>query len=99
MKIICSLILSLLIGCGSGGGSGGGDASEAQPQCWDGIDNDNDGLIDYGVDLDCSLPTDNDESGIIIPPIFNNCGEGLAAMDLAGTCRRNPPTAGALEVT
>jgi hypothetical protein len=39
--------------------------------CSDGIDNDDDGDIDYGSDDDCSSPTDNDESEIEL------CRDGL----------------------
>jgi hypothetical protein len=39
--------------------------------CSDGDDNDDDGLIDYGYDGDCSSPTDNDESEIEL------CRDGL----------------------
>jgi hypothetical protein len=39
--------------------SGGGGSS--QPQCSDGIDNDNDGKIDFPADSGCSSPSDNSE--------------------------------------
>ena len=32
------------------------------------------------------------------PPTPLACGDALAAIDLSGTCRLNPPTPGALEV-
>ena len=44
----------------SGGGTGGGVIPIGQSQCSDGIDNDDDGMIDYG-DLECIGPLDNDE--------------------------------------
>jgi len=34
------------------------------PQCLDGLDNDNDGLIDYPADLDCKKPYDSSELGL-----------------------------------
>jgi hypothetical protein len=33
------------------------------PACGDGLDNDDDGLPDFGLDQGCSSPDDNDESG------------------------------------
>jgi len=39
----------------------------AAPQCSDGIDNDNDSLIDFPADLGCSSASDNDETDIIGP--------------------------------
>jgi hypothetical protein len=44
---------------------------EAVYACSDGDDNDDDGLIDFGSDGDCSSPTDNDESKIEL------CRDGL----------------------
>jgi uncharacterized repeat protein (TIGR01451 family) len=40
------------------GGQGGG----SNPQCSDGIDNDNDGQVDYPADSDCTDAQDNNES-------------------------------------
>jgi hypothetical protein len=109
-KLALVFVVALsLAGCKFGGGGGGGvsladslppivqlpPASEPQPACWDGIDNDGDGLTDYGADPGCDLPTDTDETDAPIPPVA--CGDGLAAIDLSGTCRRDPPTPGALE--
>lgn len=37
-------------------------------ECYDGIDNDLDGLIDYPNDSDCSGYTDNTEGAVITPP-------------------------------
>ncbi len=42
------------------------------PQCSDGIDNDNDGLIDYPNDPGCLSPEDNDESNPI-----TQCSDGI----------------------
>src|SRR5215510_1239160 len=49
-------------GGGTGtGGAGGGKVPIGQTQCSDGLDNDNDGKIDYN-DPECVGPLDNDES-------------------------------------
>ncbi len=44
-------------GVGTGGSGGGG----AEPSCSDGVDNDNDGKIDYPLDLECNTPMDSTE--------------------------------------
>lgn len=44
-------------------------------QCSDGIDNDDDGLIDYPADPGCSSLTDNNETDT--PPIVYQCSDGL----------------------
>jgi hypothetical protein len=50
---------------------------------------------------DSSVGTSDDSSPVPIvcdlPPIKSYCGGGLASQDLAGNCRSNPPTMGALE--
>ena len=38
------------------------------PQCYDGIENDLDGLIDYGQDPGCTTEFDNDEDDAVAPP-------------------------------
>ena len=50
-------------GAGGGGGltGGGGNVSVGNAQCSDGLDNDNDGKVDY-ADPECVGPLDNDES-------------------------------------
>lgn len=102
--IIAALILILVLtSCGSGS-SGGSIAPPPDPTppapaltaCWDGLDNDSDGLVDYGNDPGCDSPSDDDETNAPAPPPVE-CGTGLAAVDLSGTCRANPPTPGALE--
>jgi hypothetical protein len=47
------------------------DSSAIAAQCNDGIDNDNDGLIDWQFDLGCSSATDNSEGGLVSGSIEN----------------------------
>ncbi len=44
------------------------------PQCSDGLDNDNDGLVDYPQDPGCDSETDDDEYNVVIIP---QCDDGL----------------------
>lgn len=41
------------------------------PQCYDGVDNDGDGLIDFPDDKGCDDASDNDETGSGIEPVTN----------------------------
>jgi hypothetical protein len=51
----------------------------AVPQCNDGIDNDGDGLIDFGEDPGCSSPEDDDERDVVGPieVFFDGFEDGL----------------------
>lgn len=51
-----------------GGSTGENQPPPPQPQCSDGIDNDNDGKIDYPADPGCVNATDNDETDAPPPP-------------------------------
>ena len=44
--------------------NGGLELSPGITQCNDGVDNDNDGLVDYGYDLSCVSESDNSEIGV-----------------------------------
>ena len=69
-------------------------------------------LVWYGLPVLCAVVlagcgdggSGNDTGGGVLladepPPQPVDCGPGLAAVDMAGTCRARPnPTAGALEV-
>ena len=59
--LVCVVLLSLFPGI-------------TQGQCSDGLDNDNDGLTDYPLDLGCSSPTDPDETD---PAPAVACNDGL----------------------
>ncbi len=60
------------------------------PQCSDGIDNDNDGLIDYPEDPGCESPEDDNETDEIIQPLNVTLTadpvEGEAPLDVRFTC-------------
>lgn len=69
-------------GGGSGGGGGGGGGGTVDEfECADGIDNDGDGLIDYGEDPDCSSPFDDTESGSIGGGTTSTGGGGAITRD------------------
>ncbi|MBP7770649.1 MAG: peptidoglycan-binding protein [Candidatus Pacebacteria bacterium] len=60
----------------------GGPVVPPPPQCFDGIDNDNDGKTDWDVpggngDPGCSTPTDNDESDDPVVPPAAQCSDGV----------------------
>ncbi len=65
-----SLIVSLTLALWSCGGKNG--ASNGQPQCSDGIDNDGDGLIDFPDDPGCTSPDDDSEDSLPSP----QCSDG-----------------------
>lgn len=46
------------------------------PQCYDGQDNDSDGLTDFPADPECDSVNDNNEAPIIIPPSGGGGGGG-----------------------
>ncbi len=48
--------------------------SSALPQCSDGIDNDDDSLVDYPADPGCDSDQDNDEADVVILP---QCSDGI----------------------
>ncbi len=58
--------LSAFVTAGSGGlnGPGGLVFTPPAPECADGIDDDGDGVTDFGADLGCASPTDDSEKGI-----------------------------------
>lgn len=61
------------------GGNGGGSQSVAQPQCNDGIDNDNDGRVDYPLDNSCFDKSDDSEGndgGAFFASSGGNSGSG-----------------------
>ena len=57
---------------GDGGGGGGTNQTNTptpdRPECSDGIDNDNDGAIDYGLDWGCNNDNDDSEDTVPQPP-------------------------------
>ena len=58
---------------------------------------------DTSVPSTVQLPIDEPVTPPVTTPVDPvtglPCGEWLGSIDLAGTCRHNPPTSGALEVT
>jgi hypothetical protein len=50
------------------GGGGGGGGGGAMAQCYDGRDNDGDGLIDYPNDPGCKSISDNEETDVVEVP-------------------------------
>jgi len=79
--VVVCLVLALLAGCGGGGGNDAPPPAVVEPT---------------------PEPTPNPFDPWIPPPLAQpappvDCGPGLAATDLSGNCRANPPTPGALE--
>ncbi|MEK6922304.1 MAG: hypothetical protein AABX08_00710, partial [Nanoarchaeota archaeon] len=96
---------------GGDGGGGGSRSRQETPayQCSDGIDNDNDGLIDYPSDSGCVSPIDNSELDIIectenwICEDYGECVDGIRTRECydfngCGTTERMPATQDACEI-
>lgn len=69
-----------------GAESGSGQISfnvEIIQQCRDGVDNDNDTLIDFPNDPGCSSPTDDDEFNANVPPVISLVPSSVTIPELA----------------
>lgn len=69
--MLAAILVSMLSACGGSSSSSGNSVTPppvTKPQCSDGIDNDNDGLID-DQDIGCSTDQDNDETDPPVDPV------------------------------
>ncbi|MBU0898641.1 MAG: hypothetical protein KJ613_02385 [Nanoarchaeota archaeon] len=74
LLLVSTFVVSIIAGPVVLAGKGG---SKGPSQCKDGIDNDNDGFIDYPNDLGCDNKNDNDEWN----PTIIYCGDGTCNGD------------------